>query len=167
MSETQEPWIKITVAGTTVGLVVAALTYSATATASSAAASTTGFTIDTLGGLAALGTQQMFGDAAALSVKIISHGFAKTSEESLRQGGVIAAGLSSAAAGAVTALTITLGTRVVEYSIEYGEKISKELAKKISEAYLNYKTKYVNDNDEIEFSETEESDWIVISNEIS
>lgn len=163
-SEIQEPWIKITVAGTTVGLVVAALTFSATSTATSAAASTAGFTIDALGEVAAAGTRLLVGDAAGLSVKVIARGFSKTSEESVRHGGLIAAGLTSSAVGVATALTITVGTKVIEYSIEYCDKISKDVAKKISEAYLNYK---VGNNNEINFSEKDENDWIIISPESS
>jgi hypothetical protein len=40
----------------------------------------------------------------------------------------------------VTALSITLGTRLVEYTIEYGGVLTREAAVKLSEMYLKYKS---------------------------
>ena len=64
----KRPWITITVAGTTVGLIVAAATYAATAATTSVAATTTGFTMEMLGELAGLGTTSLLGPVAGLSV---------------------------------------------------------------------------------------------------
>jgi hypothetical protein len=133
------PWITITVAGATAGVVVAAITYATTSTTTSAMASATGFTIDMLGELISAGVTYVMGYVAGYTVKFASKTAAKTAEETMKHSGMITAAVLSSAAGAATALSITIGTRLVEYSVQYGGKMSKELAVQLSEAYLRFR----------------------------
>ena len=133
------PWITITVAGATAGVVVAAITYATTSTTTSAMASATGFTIDMVGELLSAGVTYVMGYVAGYTVKFASKTAAKTAEETMKQSGMITAAVLSSAAGAVTALSITIGTRMVEYSIQYGGKMTNDLAIQLSEAYLRFR----------------------------
>ena len=158
------PWITITVAGTTVGIMVAAATYAMTSATASAAASTTGFTMTQLGDLAGLGATSLIGPAAGLSVKIVSRGIATTSEATLRQSGQLCAAAMAAVAGATTALSITVGTRIIEYSVEYGGAMTREIAAKFSEAYLMYKARHSPQFLELgDISALEDDDWVMVS----
>lgn len=139
VEESKKSWITITVAGMTIGMTVAAATYAAASMTANAAATASGFTIDMLGEAAGLGTTYLMGPATGYGVKIATKAFARTAETSVKNSGFITAGVLSAVAGTATALSITAGTRFFEYSIEYGGKLSKEAAIKISEAYLKYK----------------------------
>ena len=162
----KRPWITITVAGTTVGLIVAAATYAATAATTSAAATTTGFTVEMLGELAGLGATSLLGPAAGLSVKVVSRGFAKTSEAALRQSGQLTAAAAAAVAGATTALSITVGTRIIEYSVEYGGVMSREIAAKFSEAYLMFKARHSQQFlDSGDITALEDDDWVLVNHE--
>ena len=105
MTNEVKPWITITVAGATAGVMVSALAYSATYHAGSAAATTTGFVMDAAGEVLGLGAKALFGDVAGVTVKVMSKGAAKTSEETLRTGSYVSAAVVSAVAGAATALT--------------------------------------------------------------
>ena len=162
---TDNSWISITVKGASAGVVVAAVTYAATAHLASAAATSTGFTMDMLGEAAGLGTKFLLGDAAGLAVRIVTKGAAKTSEASIKHTGTLAAAATAAVAGATTALTITLGTRIVEYSIEYGGKISQDIAKRFSEAYLMYKAGHTDFVETGNIQELIDNEWIIIDNE--
>ena len=93
----------------------------------------------------------------------MSKGAAKTSEETMRTGSLVGAAVVSAVAGAATALTITLGTRVVEYSIEYGGKISRDMAQKFSEMYLTYKAGHSAFLETGKVEELEDGDWVLIA----
>ena len=135
-------WLTITVAGAIAGVNVASYTYVAGHTASGIVSKTTGITMNILGTIACVGTRMFFGDTASHTVKIISDSIALTSETNVRNSGMITSGIIAAGAGAVTALSVTIGTRIVEYSVSYGGKISKEIALKLAEAYLQYKLSY-------------------------
>ncbi len=167
MTNEVKPWITITVAGATAGVMVSALAYSATYHAGSAAATTTGFVMDAAGEVLGLGAKALFGDVAGVTVKVMSKGAAKTSEETLRTGSYVSAAVVSAVAGAATALTITLGTRVVEYSIEYGGKISREMAQKFSEMYLTYKAGHSEFLETGDIAQLEDGDWVLIADKES
>ena len=162
----KRPWITITVAGTTVGLIVAAATYAATAATTSVAATTTGFTMEMLGELAGLGTTSLLGPVAGLSVKVVGRGFAKTSEMALRQSGQLTAAAAAAVVGATTALSITVGTRIIEYSVEYGGAMSREIAAKFSEAYLMFKARHSQQFLESgDITALEDDEWIMVNHE--
>ena len=132
-------WIKISVAASTAGAIAAALTYTAASKATGAAAIASGLTVSTIGELASYGAKALVGEGAAVAVRLVTAAASRTTEETVRQGGIISAAVAGAAAGAAAALTVTVGGHVVKYSVEYGGKISSEMAQKFSEMYLMYK----------------------------
>lgn len=162
LSPDKKSWVTITVAGATAGVIVAALTFSAACTASNAVASTTGFTVDIVGEAASIGTSYFIGPAAGYSVKLATKVAAHATKETMTYSGIVAAGTLSTVVGTVTALTITAGTRLVEYSIEYGGKMSKEVALRVSEAYLHYKTSQSAFIETGDLGESVEDDWILL-----
>jgi hypothetical protein len=132
-------WIKISVAASTAGAIAAALTYTATSKATGAAAIASGLTVSTIGELASYGAKALVGEGAAVAVRLVTAAASRTTEETVRQGGVLSAAVAGAAAGAAAALTVTVGGHIVKYSVEYGGKITSEMAQKFSEMYLMYK----------------------------
>jgi hypothetical protein len=157
------PWITITVAGATAGVVVAAITYATTSTTTSAMASATGFTIDMLGELLSAGVTYVMGYVAGYTVKFASKSAAKTAEETMKHSGMITAAVLSSAAGAATALSITIGTRMVEYSIQYGGKMTKELAVQLSEAYLRFRASRTTFETTGNAYELLDDEWVMIA----
>ena len=136
----KSPWIKITVAGMTAGVVVAAVTYAAAENSSHAVATATGATINLAGRLAGLGADYIGGAALGTTVRIVSSAAAETTKQSIITSGRLGSAAVAATAGAVTALTITVGTRLVQYTIEYGGQLTREAAVRLSEMYLKYKS---------------------------
>ncbi len=132
------PWISITVAGSTAGLMVAALSYTAATNVTDMAARGSGLTIQTVGTVASYGTSYFFGNIAGYSVRVISNALAHTAKEKIKYSGMVVAGAAAVAAGAVTALSVTAGQRVIEYSIEYGGEISKAVAQRLAEEYIKH-----------------------------
>ncbi len=157
-----KPWITITVAGATAGIIVGAVTFSATNGASKLVSSGSKLTMDTLGEVAGLGATYFVGPITGNIVRLATKAAAKTTGESIEYSGLIAAGFLSAAAGAVTALSITAGTKLVEYSIEYGGKISKEVAIKLADAYLRFKTTHSQSIETSDSGVIIENDWIYV-----
>lgn len=157
-----KPWISITVGGATAGVIVAALTFTATSTAANAVATSTGFAIDIIGSAVSVGTTYFMGSVAGCSVKLASKVASKTTEQALTHSGLITAGIMSTVACAATALTVTAGTRLIQYSIEYGGKISHEVAIQISEAYLKYKATNSKFNETGDLEELVDDDWMLI-----
>jgi hypothetical protein len=137
--EKENSWIKISVAASTAGAIAAALTYTATSKATGAAAIASGLTVSTIGELASYGAKALVGEGAAIAVRLVTAAASKTTEETVRSGGILSAAVAGAAAGAAAALTVTVGGHVIKYSVEYGGKISSEMAQKFSEMYLMYK----------------------------
>jgi hypothetical protein len=133
-------WIKITVAGMTAGVVVAAVTYSAAENSSHALATATSASINLAGRLVGLGADYIGGAVLGTTVRIVSSAAAETTKQSIITSGRIGSAAVAATAGAVTALTITVGTRLVEYTIEYGGQLTREAAVRLSEMYLKYKS---------------------------
>jgi hypothetical protein len=134
------PWIKISVAGMTAGVVVAAVTYAAAENSSHALATATGTGITLAGRLAGVGADYIGGAALGATVRIVSSAAAETTKQTMLTSGRLGSAAVAATAGAVTALTITLGTRLVQYTIEYGGQLTREAAVKLSEMYLKYKS---------------------------
>lgn len=135
----ENSWIKISVVASTAGAIAAALTYTATSKATGAAAIASGLTVSTIGELASYGAKALIGEGAAIAVRLVTAAASRTTEETVRQGGILSAAVAGAAAGAAAALTVTVGGHVVKYSVEYGGKITSEMAQKFSEMYLMYK----------------------------
>jgi hypothetical protein len=138
--ESKSPWIKITVAGMTAGVVVAAMTYAAAEHSSHAVATVTGKGIHVAGQLVGAGADWIAGPVAGTTVRIVSSAAAETTKQSILTSGRLGSAAIAATAGAVTALTITLGTRLVQYTVEYGGVLTREAAVKLSEMYLKYKS---------------------------
>lgn len=138
--ESKSPWIKITVAGMTAGVVVAAMTYTAAENSSHAVATVTGTGIHLAGRLVGAGADLIGGPVMGTTVRIVSSAAAETTKQSIITSGRLGSAAIAATAGAVTALTITLGTRLVQYTIEYGGVLTREAAVKLSEMYLKYKS---------------------------
>lgn len=159
----QKPWITITVAGATAGVVVAAITYATTSTTTNAMASTAGFTLDILGDAISAGVTYFMGYVPGYAVKFAAKSAAKTTEDTIKHTGMIASAVISSAAGAATALSITIGTRLVECSIEYGGKISRELAEQLSEAYLRYRASRSTFEESGDICELVDNDWLIVS----
>lgn len=136
----KSPWIKITVAGMTAGVVVAAVTYAAAETSSHAVATATGTGINIAGRLVGLGVDYIGGTALGTTVRIVSSAAAETTKQTMITSGRLGSAAVAATAGAVTALTITVGTRLVQYTIEYGGLLTREAAVRLSEMYLKYKS---------------------------
>jgi hypothetical protein len=151
------PWITISMLGTTLGTAVAGATFVATHTSSKALASTTGLTLSLLGEVASMGASVLFGNIVGVSVRVLSKTVAATTEQAMNQTGYVTAGVLAAVAGATTALSVSVGSRVINYTIEHGGKISKEVAEKISETYLRYRATH-GDLEDIQ-------DWVEIEEE--
>lgn len=162
MAETSNSWITITVGGAAAGATVAALTYSSTLMSTRALAVGSSISMNVLGELAGYGATYFAGPASGMSVRIMAHSFGKTSEEAIRSSGSVAAAGAAAVAGAITALSVTVGTRVIEYSVEYGGKLSKEVAQRISEAYLKYKLDHTQFSEYTPLEELDDNDWVVL-----
>jgi hypothetical protein len=143
-----KPWIIITITGTTAGAVVGALTYTATVNSTDILATGTNLGINAIGTVGSYVASAFLGDMAGMSVRIASRVAGKLTEETVKSGGRTAAAIMAATTGALTTLTFTAGSHIIKYSIEYGGKITQELAKQIAEDYLRYKTNqtgFVND----------------------
>jgi hypothetical protein len=154
-----ESWINITVGGAAAGGAVAALTYATTLASTKALATGTSISFNVLGELAGYGATYFSGSAAGMSIRIMAHTAGKASEEAIRSSGYLAAAGAATVAGALTALTITVGTKAVQYSVEYGGKITNEMAYKISEAYLKYR---LQNTEQIELTEINDKDWVIL-----
>ena len=134
-----KPWVSITVAGTTAGCIVGALTYTATMQTTELLATTTGLGISAIGTFGSYVVSALMGDMAGISVRIASQLTGRFTEETVRSGGRTTAAIVSATTGALTALSISVGTQVIQYSIEYGGMLTEELAKRIAEEYFRFR----------------------------
>lgn len=136
----KQSWIKITVGGMTAGVVVAAVAYAAAENSSHAIAAATGTGIQLAGQLVGIGADFIGGKTLGATVRIVSSAAAETTKHSIITSGRLGSAAMAATAGAVTALTVTLGTRLIECTIEYGGQLTREAAVKLSEMYLKYKS---------------------------
>jgi len=161
-------WIRITATAAAAGTVASVLTYALVSHSTSAVASGTGILVDTAGAVASAGTRYWFGDGTAMAVRIFGRIASTTSETSVRAGGAYTALFAAAAVGGTTALTISLGTQLVEATIEYGGALTQAAAQKISEAYLRIKAGQQQQQqqgpddsaDVFSFTESEYNEWI-------
>jgi hypothetical protein len=68
----------------------------------------------------------------------------------------------AAAAGAITAMTITAGTRIIEYTVEYGGQLTREAALKLSETYLKYKASQSGFTETGDVESLVDNDWVIV-----
>lgn len=135
------PWVNITVNGAKAGLIVGSMTFLAASHASRLVATGSGVGVDALSLVAGYGAGYFWGPGAAFAVRTFGRVAAESTTNNMKYAGVIAAGGLGAAAGALTALSITVGTKVVEYSVEYGGKISAETARIVAEKYMEFRSR--------------------------
>jgi hypothetical protein len=158
----KSPWIKISVAGMTAGVVVAAVTYTAAENSSVAVATATGATINLAGRLAGLGADYIGGNVLGTTVRIVSSAAAETTKQSIITSGRLGSAAIAATAGAVTALTITIGTRLVQYTIEYGGQLTREAAVRLSEMYLKYKSVQSGFVESGDINDLNADQWVIV-----
>ena len=154
-------WIAITIAGTTAGICVASATYVAGDMSSRFLASSAGLTLDAVGHVAGAGAELILGPAAGFAVRIATSTFARTTEATVSNSGRISAGVM-AAAGAITAMTITAGTRIIEYTVEYGGQLTREAALKLSETYIKYKASQSGFTETGDVESLVDNDWVIV-----
>lgn len=155
-------WIKITVGGMTAGVVVAAVTYAAAEHSAHALATATGAGINIAGTVVGLGADMLAGKTLGTTVRIASSAAAETTKHAMITSGRLGSAAVAATAGAVTALTITLGSRIIQYTIEYGGQLSHEAAVKLSEMYLKYKSFQSGFVDSGNITDLASDQWVVV-----
>ena len=139
MASSEKSWLHITAPACAAGTVASVLTYTLLIHTSSVAAAGTGLLVDSAGAAVSAGTRFLFGDVPATTVRILGRIWSTTSETAIRAGGSYTALAAAAAVGGTTAVTVSVGTRLVEATIEYGGALTKTAAEKIGEAYLRFK----------------------------
>jgi hypothetical protein len=163
MAEPKEGWLHITTAAATAGTVASVLTYTLLLHSSSAVATGTGVLVDTVGAVAATGTRLLFGDVPATTVRILGRVWSTASETAVRTGGCYTSLAVAAAVGGTTAVTVSLGSRLVDVTIKYGGALTKAAAEKIATAYLQFKASgNPIDKETGIISEEDEDGWIVM-----
>ena len=156
-------WLHITAPAAAAGTVASVLTYTLLIHSSVAAASGAGLLVDSVAAAAAVGTRYFGGDIPATAVRILGRVWSTASETAVRTGGSYTALATAAAVGTTTALTVSLGSRLAEVTIEYGGALSKAAATRITEAYLRFKASgKTQDECVITESEEGEGDWILM-----
>lgn len=161
-------WIHITAPAVAAGAVASVLTYTLLIHTSEVAASGTGLLLDGAGAVLAAGTRYFVGDLPAMSVRILGRVCSEGSAASIRSGGTWTSLAAAAAVGGTTVLTVSLGTKIIEATIEYGGAISQVVAARVAEAYLRFKQEPLTDSVldvsgldlNIFFTESEDDDWI-------
>lgn len=155
-------WLHITAPAAVAGTVASVLTYTLLIHTSSAAASGTGFLVDSAGAAVSAGTRIMLGDIPATTVRILGRIWSAATESAVRAGGSYTALAAAAAVGGTTAITVSLGTRLVNATIKYGGALTKTAAEKIGETYLRLKasTRVHTDSSGQEMMCTDYDDWI-------
>jgi hypothetical protein len=128
--------LHITIEGLAAGATAGAVAYTLTSLTSDALAKTAKYSIKGIGLLAAAGTNYWMGPIPSATVTIACEIAAKSSEETIQKGGILASAALAGAAAAATALTITIGSHLVRYTIQYSQVLSKEMAIKLSELYI-------------------------------
>ena len=128
--------LHITIEGMTAGATAGALAYTLTSLTTDAVAKTANYTIRGVGMVAALGTNYWMGSIPSATVSIACNVAAKQSEDTIQKGGLLTSMAVAGAVGAATALTVTIGSHLVRYTIQYSKILSKEAAIKLSELYI-------------------------------
>jgi hypothetical protein len=155
-------WLHITAPAAAAGTVASVVTYTLFIQGTGAAATGTGWLVDGAGMVAAAGTRWLAGDIPATSVRILGRICSEGTAASIRSGGHWTSLGLAAAVGGTTALTVSLGTRLIEATVEYGGAA----ATRVAEAYLRLKQEPGSVLDisgiELNLIENEEGDWIIM-----
>jgi len=164
MAEPKEGWLHITAPAAAAGTVASVLTYTLLLHSSSAVATGTSILVDSLGAVAAAGTRLLFGDVPATTVRILGRVWSAASETAVRTGGSYTSLAVAAAVGGTTALTVSLGSRLVDVTIKYGGALTRAAAEKIATAYLQFKASgdQKAEMDECTILDEDEGGWIVM-----
>ena len=158
-------WLTITLTGMTIGMTLAATTYTVGSLSTNTASNATGLALDALDDILSIGTDALLGPISAISVKLASRIASTTAKESVQTGGTLATTILAGVVGAAAALTISIGSHVFYYTIDYGGQLTSELAQKIAEIYLIYKAKCLQQTG---FSTIlSDEDWILLEPEES
>jgi len=128
--------IHITIEGLAAGATAGAIAYTVTSLTSDAVAKTANYTIKGIGMAAAAGTKYWMGPIPSATVRIACELAANRSEKTIQTGGILTSMAVAGAVGAATALTVTIGSHLVRYTIQYSQVLSKEVAIKLSELYI-------------------------------
>ena len=161
-------WVNIHIpaAAAAAGTVASVLTYTLLIQTTGGIATGTGWLLDGAGAVAAEGARLVGGDVPATSVRILGRVLSEGAATSLRSGGQWTSLGLAAAVGGTTAISVTLGSRLVEATVEYGSGLTKAVATRITDAYLRLKqdpASIDSSGSQIEFVETErEGDWILM-----
>jgi len=128
--------LRITIEGMAAGATAGAIAYTLTSLSTDAVAKTANYTIKGVGLLAAVGTNYWMGPIPSKTLTIACEIAAKQSEDTIQKGGLVISAAVAGAVGVATALTVTIGSHLVRYTIQYSKVLSKEAAIKLSELYI-------------------------------
>ena len=128
--------LHITIEGMAAGATAGAIAYTLTSLSTDAVAKTAKYTIRGVGTIAALGTNYWMGEIPSKTLTIACEVAAKQSEDTIQKGGLLTSMAVAGAVATATALTVTIGSHLVCYTIQYSKAFSKEAAIKLSELYI-------------------------------
>jgi hypothetical protein len=128
--------LHITIEGMAAGATAGAIAYTLTSLSTDAVAKTANYTIKGIGMVAALGTNYWIGEIPSKTLTIACNVAAKQSEDTIQRGGLLTSMAVAGAVATATALTVTIGSHLVRYTIQYSKVLSKEAAIKLSELYI-------------------------------
>ena len=128
--------LHITIEGMAAGVTAGAIAHSLTVLTSDIVAKTAKYTMKGIGMAAAAGTKYWMGSIPSATVSIACELAANRSEETIQHGGLLTSMAVAGAVGAATALTVTIGSHLVRYTIHYSKVLSKEVAIKLAELYI-------------------------------
>ena len=147
------------------GTVASVLTYTLLIQTTGGIATGTGWLLDGAGAVAAEGARLVGGDVPATSVRILGRVLSEGAAASLRSGGQWTSLGVAAAVGGTTAISVTLGSRLVEATVEYGGALTKAAAARIADAYLRFKQEPLDISGSPSIpvvTETDEGEWILM-----
>jgi hypothetical protein len=127
-------YIHVSVLGTVTGITVSAFTYSAMMSALQNTALGTDLFCGIIGDIFKVGTTYLCGDIAGRSVKLIIKHIGHTSKKTIDTNSHIVAGVTALTAGTLAMATVVIGEYIIYYGIEYGGKITNEVAGFVSES---------------------------------
>ena len=154
-------WLHITADGLAAGAAAAAATHMLVSWTATVAAASTGFLVDAGGALAATATRYFFGDVSAMTVRVLGRMGSTSSEAGVQRSGAAVALASAALVGGTTALTVTVGSRLVKATVHYGGNLTREAAQCITEAYLKYRADQTAESVAMAYNEEEEN-WTTL-----
>jgi len=158
-----QSWLHITAPAAAAGTVASVVTYTLLIQGTGAAATGTGWLVDGAGMVAAAGTRLIAGDVPAMSVRILGRVLSEGAAASIRSGGLWTSLGLAAAVGGTTAVTVSLGSQLVEATVEYGGALTKAAADRVAEAYLRLKQGPCDvSGSELNLIENKEGDWIIM-----